>query len=206
MAMLTGRYSSSPESTFDQDIRQIHALGVKEYSDILMRGELSDAFWESVLPQSLNTSVASSPYFRLFEAAQVKMNDRGFLSRDITVEDLIKVKSDVHHIFPKSYLKGKGKGRAEYNQIANYAVAQSEINIAIGSKEPKVYFGHLIEQCHGGEKRYGNICDPNDLRENYRMNCIPDGVENMTVDDYPTFLAERRKLMARKIRMYFERL
>jgi hypothetical protein len=86
----------------------------------------------------MNTSVASSPYFRVFEAAQVKMNDLGFLSRDITVRELIEVKSDVHHVFPRDYLKKNGLARGQYNQIANYVVAQSEINIAIGNKKPLV--------------------------------------------------------------------
>lgn len=34
-------------------------------------------------------------------AAQVKANDKGFLSRDITVHDLISHRGDVHHLFPK---------------------------------------------------------------------------------------------------------
>jgi len=206
MSILTGRYSSSPESTFDQDIRQIHELGVEKYADILIRGQLSDAFWKSVLPQALNTSVASSPYFRLFEAAQVKMIDTGFLSRDIIVRDLIEVQSDVHHIFPRNYLKKNGMSREQYNQIANYAVAQSEIHIAIGSKEPKIYFSQLLDQCQGGPKRYGNITDLDSLKDNFRANCIPNGMEEMTFDDYSSFLSERRVLMAQKIRKYFEDL
>jgi len=154
----------------------------------------------------MDTSVASSPYFRLFQAAQVKMNDLGFLSRDITVKDLIEVKSDVHHLFPRDYLKKRGLSRGQYNQIANYVVAQSEINIAIGNKEPRVYFGQLLDQCQGGQKRYGNIIDLDTLRKNLRMHCIPGGIEQMTVEDYPAFLAERRRLMAQKIRAYFEAL
>jgi hypothetical protein len=206
MSILTGRYTSSPETTFDYDIRQVHAQGIAAYAENLIRGELSDAFWEASLPQSLNTSVASSPYFRLFQAAQVKLNDRGFLSRDITVRELIEVKSDVHHIFPRDYLKKNGFTRGQYNQVANYVVTQSEINIAIGNKEPQLYFGQLLEQCQGGEKRYGNIVDLDELRENYRMNAIPDGMEHLTLEDYPDFLADRRRLMAQKIRAYFESL
>jgi len=206
MSVLTGRYSSSPESAFDTDIRRIHEQGIEVYFEDIIRGELSDAFWESSLPQSLNTSVASSPYFRLYQAAQAKMNDRGFLSRDITVRELIEVKSDVHHIFPRAYLKKSGLTRGQYNQIANYVVAQSEINISIGSKEPRIYFGQLLEQCQSGPKRYGNITDMDELRENFRMNCIPDGMDQVTVGDYRDFLAERRKLMAQKIRTYFEEL
>jgi hypothetical protein len=142
----------------------------------------------------------------LFQAAQVKSNDKGFLSRDITVRELIDFKSDVHHIFPRDYLKKHGIERGQYNQIANYAVIQSEIDIAIGNKEPKVYFSQLIDQCCKGPKRYGNICDSDALQENFRMNCIPVGMDQMKVEDYPTFLAERRKLMAQKIKENFDSL
>ena len=206
MSILTGRYTGSPETTFDYDIRQIHAQGIAAYAENLIRGELSDAFWEASLPQAMNTSVAFSPYFRLFQAAQVKLNDRGFLSRDITVRELIEVKSDVHHVFPRDYLKKNGLPRGQYNQIANYVVTQSEINITIGNKEPQVYFSELLEQCRGGKKRYGNITNPDELRVNLQAHAIPDGMERLTVADYPAFLEERRRLMARKIRGYFEAL
>ena len=206
MSILTGRYSGSPESTFDSDIRQIHLLGISAYSDSLIRGELSDAFWDAALPQAMDTSVASSPYFRLFQAAQIKLNDLGFLSRDITVRELVEVKSDVHHLFPRDFLKKNGLARGQYNQIANYVVAQSEINIAIGNKQPQVYFAQLLKQCDGGAKLYGNITDPAELRRNLRMNCIPEDVEKMSVEDYPAFLAARRTLMAQKIKTYFSGL
>jgi hypothetical protein len=91
----------------------------------------------------MDTSASSSPYFRLFQAAQVKLNDKGFLSRDLSIRDLIDVKSDVHHVFPREYLKSRGMTRGQYNQIANYVVAQSDVNIAIGKKEPAVYFKQL---------------------------------------------------------------
>jgi hypothetical protein len=164
------------------------------------------AFWDAALPQSMDTSVASSPYFRLFEAAQVKMNDTGFLSRDITVRELIEHKSDVHHLFPADLLKRSGFPRGRYSQIANYVVAQSEINIAISNKEPQVYFQQLLEQCSGGAKRYGNIDDLPSLSRNFEAHCIPEGIESMTLVDYPEFLEQRRKLMAQKIRRYFESL
>lgn len=206
MSILTGRYSASPESTIDYDIRQIHTQGYESFSDIVFRSELSDAFWDSGLPQSMDTSVASSPYFRLFQAAQVMANDKGFLSKDITVRELVEVKSDVHHIFPRDYLKKHGMARGQYNQIANYAVCQSEINIAIGNKEPEVYFGLLLEQCNGGKKKFGNIADSTGLKANLRAHCIPEGVEAMSHEDYSAFLVERRRLMAQKVKGYFERL
>jgi hypothetical protein len=204
MSVLTGRYSGSPESAIDEDIRQMNAQGVPSYADLIIRSALSDAFWDAALPQVMDTPSVSSPYFRVFQAAQVKLGDKGFLSRDISIGDLITGKSDVHHIFPRGYMKAKEVPRSQYNQIANYVMAQSDINIPIGNKEPRIYFHEMLEQCNGGRKLYGNITDPDELRRNFTMNCIPDGMESMTVGDYPHFLAARRKLMAQKMKVYFE--
>ncbi|MBL8165171.1 MAG: hypothetical protein JNJ61_24530, partial [Anaerolineae bacterium] len=206
MSILTGRYSGSPESTIDLDIRQIEAQGIEAYADTLIRGQLSDAFWDTTLPQAMDTSSAMSPYFNIYRAAQVKLNDRGFLSRDITVRDLIERRSDIHHVFPRDILKKANMTRGQYNQIANYVIAQTEINIQIGNKSPSVYFGQLREQVSGSARYYGNIDTPEELRANLEMNCIPQDMEQMTLDDYPAFLSARRKLMAQKIKTYFQML
>lgn len=204
MSMLTGRYSAgSPESAFDYDIRQIKEQGFEKYATTLEEGELSASFWDSLLPQEMNTSVTSSPYFRVFQAAQVKMNDKGFLSRDISVMDLILNKSDVHHIFPKNHLKKMGLNRGQYNQIANYAIAQSEINIAIGHKAPSIYFSQLMEQSSGGKRYYGAITSPEEMKANFAMHCIPEGIELKNDSDYTAFLETRRRLMAQKIKKYY---
>jgi hypothetical protein len=206
MSMLTGRYAGSPETTFDVDIRQIDAQGVTEYTSAVIDGELSEGYWTTLLPQNLDTSSSISPYFKVFQAAQIKLGDKGFLSRDITIQDLILNKSDVHHIFPRNYLKGKGMSRGRYNQVANYVITQSEINIAIGDKAPSAYFGHLVEQCQGGKKRYGGIDSRAGLEANLAMNCIPTGIFDDLAGDYDRFLYERRHMMAARVREYFQQL
>jgi hypothetical protein len=212
MSLLTGRYSGSPESKFGEDIEKIHERGIEDYFSSITQSELSDAFWDIGLPEALKTSATSSPFFHLYQAAQLNKNDRGFLSDSSTVDQLINIQSDVHHLFPRDYLKNKGKKQSEYNQIANYVVCEKPIDIAIRNKEPKEYFMEILEQCNGGQKKYGNITDLNMLQENFRMNCIPeyciseDGIEKMTVDGYSDFLAERRKLMSQKIKKYFDGL
>ncbi len=211
MSLLTGRYSGSPESKFDEDIKKIHEQGIMGYFESIVQSELSDAFWDIGLPETLKTSAASSPYFHLYQAAQINKNDKGFLS-DSTVEHLVRIQSDVHHLFPRAFLKNKGKNRSEYNQIANYAVCEKPINSAIGNREPKIYFAEILMQCNAGQKKYGNITDFSLLQENFRMNCIPeyciseDGIEKMTVDGYSDFLSERRKLMSQKIKKHFDGL
>ncbi|MHA1574418.1 MAG: GmrSD restriction endonuclease domain-containing protein [Alphaproteobacteria bacterium] len=206
MSVLTGRYSAAPETAFELDIRQIDRIGVADYLTDIEQAELSTAFWETGLPQSMGTPVASSPYFKVFLAAQVRMNDKGFLSRDITVRDLITHKGDVHHLFPRNYLKRHGLAQSRYNQIANYVMMQSELNIQIGDRPPAEYLGEAVRACQEGKARYGAICDAEELRGNLAAQCIPQEAQTMRVEDYDRFLLGRRQLMAAKIKAYYESL
>lgn len=206
MSVLTGRYSGSAETQFDQDIRQI-ASG--DFTDILTKvelAELSPAFWEVGLVQQLETSGTSSPYFWVFVAAQVRANDTGMLSKDITVRELVSHLGDIHHIFPRDLLKKAGLSRSQYNQIANYAYTQEEINIKIGNKPPRDYFADIHAQCSGGPLKYGAIADANTLKANLAANCVPETIVDMGVDQFDDFLRQRRELMAAKIRSYYEGL
>ena len=202
-SILTGRYSGSPESMFDFDIKQIVNKTFDQYLQEKEEGELSQAFWDVNLVQRLDTSVASSPFFNVFLASQVKDNDRGFLSKEISVNNLIMHRGDIHHIFPRNYLKKAGLTRSRYNQIANYVYMQQEVNIKVGNKAPEVYFSEVLEQCHSGELKYGAISNIEELSKNLEENCIPESVFTMTIENYQDFLNERRKLMAKKIKEYY---
>jgi hypothetical protein len=202
-SILTSRYSGSPESTFDFDIKQISH---KSFDEILREreaAELSDAFWNASLPQSLDTSVASSPYFHVFLASQVKANDKGFLSKDVLVSDLISLRGDIHHLFPKDYLKKNGLDRSRYNQIANYVYMQSEINIKVGNKPPKDYFELIRQQMIENNKQVSGISTKQELSNNLKMNCVPTELMEMSINDYQDFLTLRRKLMATKMKGYY---
>lgn len=202
-SILTGRYSGSPESIFDYDIKQIAHKPFGEYLNEKEEGELSEAFWSAALPRSLDTSVSSSPYFHVFLASQVKSNDKGFLSKDVTVGDLIKLRGDIHHLFPKDYLKKNGLERGQYNQVANYVYMQSEINIKVGNKAPKDYFDQIKSQFEGNNTIVSGLSSNDDLIANLSANCVPDEIMNMGIEDYSDFLAKRRVLMAQKIKAYY---
>ena len=148
LTILTGRYSGSPESSFDYDIKRFSACDdPMEFLELTEAGELSDAFWSVNLVQRLNTSVASSPYFNMFLVAQVKAHDKGFLSTQIDVEAMLENRGDIHHLFPKNYLTKRGIPQAQYNQIANYVFLQQEINIKIADKAPSEYMQEVYRQC-----------------------------------------------------------
>lgn len=206
MSMLTGRYSGTPETVIDQDVRQIKSYGVVRHTQAVFNATLTDSFWSALLPQEMDTSSGISPYFLVYQAAQVKMKDKGFLSKDIEVSSLLLNRADVHHLFPRNYLKKMGLQRGSYNQIANYAIAQSEINIAIGDKPPKEYFNTMLSQVRGGPMKYGGITEEGQLIQNLMSHCIPLDIFNSLADSYEEFLVERRKLMAAKIKDYFNNL
>ena len=206
LTLLTGRYSGSPESRFDFDIKNISKKDFGEYLQEIEDAQLSDAFWNAELIQRLNTSSSTSPVFNVFLASQCYFNDKGFLSKDITVKNLIEQRGDVHHIFPRDLLKKKGLTRGQYNQIANYVYTQSEINIKIGNKPIEKYLQEVKEQCNGGILKYGGITNFDLILENLKQNAVPKNIFKMTMDDYQEFLSLRRKLMAQKMRIYYENI
>jgi len=208
LSILTKRYSGSPESMFEFDARRFkNAQNPIDYLQHTESGELSDAFWENILISRLNTPVTSSPYFNLYIMAQVKNNEKAFLSKETEVRHLIEGRGDVHHIFPRKYLQRNGyANKNQYNQIANYAIIQQEINIAIGDRSPEKYMESLIEQCRTKTLKYGEIIEQDELIKNLRANSVPISIFHMDATQYEDFLAERRKLMANKIKSYYQSL
>jgi hypothetical protein len=204
---LTSRYISSPETAMDLDIRRISEKGFLEYFKEMEEANLSDTFWNVGLVQDLETSAINSPFFNVFLAAQIHNSDNSLLMNGTKVRDLITTMGDVHHIFPKKYLQKNGiTERSKYNQIANYTYLDTQTNISIGDKAPNEYFKTVFEQTDNKDLKYGNISDIDVLKENLRINCIPENIISMDADKYEDFLLERRKLMAKKIQAYYHTL
>ena len=206
MSLLTGRYSGSPESQFDKDIKAVNDKAFVELLKNIEDAELSDAFWDFGLPQSLVTSSVNAPPLKVFWAAQAHSNDKGFLSKDITIRDMLVHHGDIHHIYPKNFLKKNGMTRVQYNQVANYVYVQQEVNIKIGDMNPSKYMERVIEQCKEGKADLGAISKYDDLKANLQANCLPDNLELYHIDRYEDFLSYRRKAMAQKIKKYYQAL
>ena len=204
MTTLTSRYITSPETVMDMDIKRIKEKGFLNYFNEVESANLSDTFWNIALVQNLETSVINSPYFNLYIAAQIHDGDDALFTCGSKISYLITLIGDVHHIFPKKYLIKNGiKEKSKYNQIANYTYLDTQVNKAIGDDSPYTYFSKVFNQCETGEVIYGNITDEDVLFQNLQQNCIPETITQMVHEDYESFLNERRKLMALKIRKYY---
>lgn len=207
MATLTSRYITSPESVMDTDIRRIKERGFVAYFEEVEAANLSETFWSVGLVQNLETSAINSPYFNTYIAAQIYNGDNALFTNGGKVSDLITVIGDVHHIFPKKYLIRNGwTDKSKYNQIANYTYLDTQVNKAVSDDAPNIYFHKAFEQCKTKQLIYGNITDLDVLYKNLKQNCIPKDIVEMDNSDYDSFLNERRKLMAQKIKAYYYNL
>lgn len=207
LSTLTSRYIGSPETQMDRDMRNIGEKGFLQFLSEVEASSLSETFWNVTLPQNLETSSVNSPAFNIFLAAQINQNCNSLLMRETKVNDLITVSGDVHHIFPKEYLKKNGvTTKTKYNQVANYIYLDTQVNKAISDDAPAIYFSKVKEQCTTKNIVLGNIAEEDVLYENLADNCIPDNIFEMRIDDYDVFLQERRKLMSYLIQTYYEGL
>jgi len=114
---------------------------------------------------------------------------------------------DIHHIVPKNYLIKSGlKDRSEYNQVANYALTETAVNIAISDASPAGYLARVRQQIESKVLDLGEISDGADLQQNLKENALPDRLDEIDAASYFEFLNERRSLMAASIKVYYETL
>ena len=207
MSTLTSRYIGSPETVMDKDMRSIAEKGFVNFLADVEASALSDTFWTITLPQNLETSSVNSPAFNTFIAAQINLNCNSMLMNGTKVSDLITISGDVHHIFPRAYLKNNGvDSKTKYNQVANYIYLDTQVNKAISDDAPCVYFSRAKQQCDTKTIVLGNISDTDLLASNLAENCIPSNIDMMDVSSYDAFLLERRKMMATLIEKYYKGL
>ena len=207
MSTLTSRYIGSPETVMDRDMRSIAEKGFLNFLADVEASSLSDTFWTITLPQNLETSSVNSPAFNTFIAAQINLNCNSMLMNGTKISDLITISGDVHHIFPRAYLKSNGvDNKTKYNQVANYIYLDTQVNKAISDDAPCVYFTKAKQQCDTKTIVLGNISDADLLASNLAENCIPSNIDTMDVSSYDAFLLERRKMMAALIERYYKGL
>lgn len=204
MSVLTGRYTGSFETAFESDIRRIGEIGALQALRDIESSQLAENFWDVALPMDMESSSVRSPYFLAFLVAQIHTHSRGFLSKNVTVGSMVEEVGDIHHVVPKNYLVKHGiNDRSDYNQIANFALTETPVNIAIRDKSPGDYMSLVDAQIEDGHLRLGEITSDEELDANLRANAIPASVRTTTAETYPSFLKERRVLMAQIIREYY---
>jgi len=204
MSVLTGRYTGSFETAFEADIRRVNEVGALQALRDIEASQLAENFWNVALPMEMESSSVRSPYFLAFLVAQIHSGAKGFLSKNITVASMIEEMGDIHHVVPKNYLVKHGvNDRSEYNQIANFALTETPINVAIKDQAPGDYMAIVDAQIADGNLRLGEITTAAELDSNLAANAIPASLRTTSAESYHAFLKERRFLMAQIIKAYY---
>jgi hypothetical protein len=203
MCSITGRYTGSPESALEFDLKELgrhrDAEGFVGQLDQICDSTLTSDFWSITIPSDLATASPRSPSLFAYYAAMV-LDEANALFSDQKVSTLLdpsvhstRAAAERHHLFPKAWLKANGFGSLrETNQIANYALLEWGDNGEIGRKAPQDYVPVM-------QKRV----KPDELVRQYRWHCLPDGWETM---GYRDFLVARREQIARFIAAAHEKL
>lgn len=204
MSLLTGRFTSSPESRMEQDLAELREL--KTSDQFLARlaevevATLTDDYWTKTLPMELATSAGRSPALFGFYAAQTLLGAKALFSKSPVVDLLDppaqgqKKALERHHLFPRQYLKNKLNidSVRDINQIANYALVEWDDNISISDGPPSAYWPEYA-------KRFGDEA----LAQMCTWHALPDHWWNMS---YGEFLTARRPLIAGVIRAGYKKL
>lgn len=206
LSMFIGRYSGSAESRIDEDIKQINEKGIKVYLTQMEQAHLGQGFWDFGIINDLETSSVNNNAYNLYLAAQINGNADAFLSKSMKISSLIEQRGDIHHIFPKKYLMDNGYSPKAYNQVANFVYTEQATNIKVGKLPPIDYLDKIKEQIAQGTNEISTLVSEASLRSNIKTNDIPEFLETATHIDYKRFLEERRRLMADKLKIYYEQL
>lgn len=203
MSLLTGRFTSSPESRMEQDLAELRELKSSEqFLERLASVEattLTDDYWSKTLPMELATSAGRSPALFGFYAAQTLLGARALFSKSPVVDLLDppaqgqKKALERHHLFPRQYLKKKGiESVRDINQIANYALVEWDDNIAISDGPPSAYWPEYAKRFTSAE-----------LVDMAKWHALPADWWTLSYED---FLKARRPLIAGVIRAGYQKL
>lgn len=196
-SQLTQRYTGSPESIIEDDLKNLSQNNFENFIITTIKNNLTNDFWEITLPEILKTSSTTNFAFLTY-IASLNYYDVKVLFSEIKLRDYLnpilkmsKKTIDLHHIFPKNYLKKLGyTSKKQVNQVANFIYIEYTDNIKkFGDKDPNETWPDYLQ------KYYKETI--NDI---YKIYDLPYNFWELSYED---FLDNRIKLIANKIRNFF---
>ena len=193
MAHTTGRYTSSPETVIEADLRRIEELpagdsaAFRDFLDGIINSTFTGDFWRITLPSRLDGTGHKSPALSAYWAALSILNAEVLFS-NTGVRDLLrperasKAAQERQSLFPHLHSR----------HIANFVFAEWPAGLRAGEKEPAAHWSEAIETL-GEERRKRHVY----------WHALPSGWH---ADDHGKFLDRRRHLIAGVVRDAFRRL
>jgi hypothetical protein len=208
MSQATGRYSSSPETKLDRDLRLVDETngpeGFVAALESALSLEMSEDYFTGRVPAELDARSWRNRPLAAYEAslvileAPVLFSPSGETVSSRLDPAVVAVRGvERHHLFPKGWVRRtyNVSGHA-LNALADRPANASWVdwieNTQISDKPPSEYF-----------ERHARRLSEDDLAKHMRWHALPEGWHLM---EYETFLEKRRVLMADVVRQGYERL
>lgn len=204
---LTSRYSASFESLVENELIELTDLTTNSnkesfstYFSNVEKAELTNDFFNITLVDKLKSSSNQNPAFLTYIAAQNILGAKVLFSKpSITTVSSFdewvngsRKAVELHHLFPKNYLKTLSFKNKEINQVANYAFIEWPDNMDISDEAPSKYFKKQVDGLSEQE-----------IKDMLKLHALPYGWEDLS---YNEFLEKRRELMTKIIKDGFDKL
>ena len=137
----------------------------------------------------------------------MKLGDKGFLSRDITVlRPADEPQRRPPRLSRRNHLKKQGLSAGPLQPDRQLRARPERDQHSDRRQGTRGLLRGVARAGVRRTKRYGGIDDEKELRANLAMNCIPAAMLDGEPLDFDEFLDERRRLMALKIKAWFDGL
>ncbi|MFF0542159.1 GmrSD restriction endonuclease domain-containing protein [Nocardia thailandica] len=183
---LWGRFSGSTETALQQDFDTAERGDIDPLISTL---ELSRGGSLDIYPDDFNGSTRGSRFYPLLYLL-ARVDGARDLGSGLLLGDGEGEAIQVHHLFPKGLLRDAGYDRNEINAIANFCFLTQPTESQLTERDPAEYFAEAEART------------PGVLASQW----IPTDPRLWSVENYPEFLAARRRLLAAAAQQFLEEL
>ena len=178
-ASIWGRFSGPVETLINQDLT---ALRSDDPIAVLRQNFIKDQGDRRVSPENFDFNRSSARFYSLLHILSHAGGAKDWGTGQLLTEQAQDSSSalELHHIFPKSYLRNNGISPNDANQCGNLAFQTRNTNRGIRDRNPADYMPEIAEH------------HPGVLESQW----VPNNPELWKVENYHEFLKERRRLLA----------
>lgn len=186
-ATIHGRFTGSPETKIDQDLKAIKSAGSINSMVANLRRDIPSF---DITPEMIEGRYQRHSFLPLIFVISRKKNAKDWFTGTVLSSTNVgpEHQLELHHIFPKAILKESGDFKThEIDDIANIAFLSQKANRTILKSKPEDYLASVEE----------------DRLKSQHVPLVPD---LWRVDKFKDFLGERRKLITEAINEYMREI
>ena len=202
LGVLSERYVQSQDTKIEKDLNDIESLLSNNNADVF--NHFVDISWEDIKFTELSFASSFSTSIMCFLASKEPLEFKNNEKVDLGLTFGEENQKELHHIFPKNFLKNKLSENTRYiktikpfvNSVANISLISRATNRTIWDKAPSIYFASFKKE---------NI---NNIDNSLKSHLIDVDLKNNGIldDNFEVFIDSRAKKIAEEIKNFVTEL